>query len=48
MLSRLKHLSESIVPIRSSGNDFAPPLLDQNLISGVVNAVLDDEALVDE
>jgi allophanate hydrolase len=48
MLSDLERLPEVIAPIRPSGRDAALELRDQNLISGVVNAILDDGAVFDE
>jgi biotin-dependent carboxylase-like uncharacterized protein len=48
MLSELERLPDHIVPMRPSGSDAAPLLLDQNLISGVVDAFLGDGALVDD
>jgi len=48
MLSELERLSQIIAPIRPSGRDAALQRLDQNLISGVVNAILDDGAVFDE
>jgi biotin-dependent carboxylase-like uncharacterized protein len=47
MLSELEHLPEMIAPIRLSAGDSALQLLDQNLISGVVNGILDDGAIFD-
>jgi hypothetical protein len=48
MLSELDGLADHIVPIRSIVGDAAPSLHAENLISGVVHALLDDGALVDE
>jgi biotin-dependent carboxylase-like uncharacterized protein len=48
MLSELDSLADHIVPIRSIAGDAAPLLHAENLISGVVHALLDDGALVDE
>ena len=48
MLSELDGLADHIVPIRSIAGDAAPLLHAENLISGVVHALLNDGALVDE
>jgi biotin-dependent carboxylase-like uncharacterized protein len=48
MLHDLERLPDHIVPIRPSGSEAAPLLLDQNLISGVVDAFLGDGALIDD
>jgi len=48
MLSDLERMPQIIAPIRPSRSDATLQLLDQNLISGVVNAILDDGAVFDE
>lgn len=48
MLSELDDLADEIVKIRSTAGDVAPLLHAENLISGVVHALPNDGALVDE
>jgi biotin-dependent carboxylase-like uncharacterized protein len=48
MLSELDGLADHVVPIRSSAVEAAPLLHAENLISGVVDALRDDGAPVDE
>lgn len=48
MLSELDALADRVVPIRSTAGGSAPLLHAENLISGVVHALPDEGALVDE
>jgi biotin-dependent carboxylase-like uncharacterized protein len=48
LLADLESLPEHIVPIVPSGGDATPRLLEHNLISGVVDALLEAEAVGDD